>query len=384
MRMAFLGVFLVFAATVSADPIDWAQPPVGCVEELAPKDTPDRAEKIDAIYAASETQGMPPQVLYGAFMQEAYFSNLGISADGDNYSCGIGQLNVREWCEFANSSDAATKAAIEWPSTPLPCDRATMTSGIVKPFYEIAKSRAPHLKDHERGSEYYQGIAFASVAKKIEAVVAPVATDGTPPIPPIEITPEVVRARYTATSSFTRYCNDLSANIRAKALALRILFDTELPAPLQRLDTYAPGQRFARKCMRPNGKVYPLHTGWLTAVAMYNAGKYFLPRVASYYRWTKDSIQTDAAWAGFNPVKLILGLHGGGKYNPETQELNYLDLDGNPIEASWYKACIVQQHVERVVRYAALPGIRIAPVLEPKCTRAVPPQRQASSGYFDQ
>jgi len=316
-------------------------------------------------------------------MQEAGFENLGISADGGNYSCGIGQLNVREWCDWANTADAATKTSIGWPSAPIPCDEATLPAEIVKPFYEIAKSRAPTLKGDHRGSEYYSEIPFSSVAKNIEATLAPVVTDGTRPIDPIEITPEVVRKRYAAASSFTRFCGNVRHNIRAKAFALRLLFDSALPAPLKNLDTYASGQSFKRKCMRSNGKVYPLHSGWLTAVAMYNAGKKFLPRLASYYRMTKTSIETDAAWVGFTPLKLIEGLHGGGRYNGETQELNYDDLDGIPIEASWYKACIAQQHVARVIGYATLPGKMIAKSREPVCKRAVPAARQLSSGFFD-
>ena len=136
--------------------------------------------------------------------------------------------------------------------------------------------------------------------------------------------------------------------------------------------------------MRPNGKLYPLHTGWLTAVAMYNAGKKFLPRLASYYRMTKASIETDAAWAGFTPLKLIEGLDGGGRYNPETKELNYVDLDGLPIEASWYKACIVQQHVARVIGYVTRSGKTVAKSLEPTgCRQTTPVKRQMSSGFSD-
>lgn len=374
----------VSAAPVSGAPVDWAQPAVGCIEELAPSDTPERDVKIAEIYDASELHGVPPQVLFGALMQEANFLNLGISADGGNYSCGIGQLNVREWCDWANTLSPSAKKAIEWPEAAISCDEATLPAEIVKPFYAIAKTRAPTLKGDQRGSEYYADIPAAKVSLEIAAVLAPIATDGTKPIDPIVITPDVVRARYISASSFTRFCGDVHFNIRAKAQALTNLFQAAVPAPLQRLDTYAPGEHFNRKCMRPNGKLYPLHTGWLTAVAMYNAGKKFLPRLASYYRMTKASIETDAAWAGFTPLKLIEGLDGGGRYNPETKELNYVDLDGLPIEASWYKACIVQQHVARVIGYVTRSGKTVAKSLEPTgCRQTTPVKRQMSSGFSD-
>lgn len=385
MRIAPWAFLLSFGSSISAfaAPIDWAQPPVGCIEELAPRATPDRDAKIAEIYDASERNGVPPQVLFGALMAEGAFANLGLSADGGNYSCGIGQLNVREWCDWANTADAKTKAAMEWPAAGVSCDEAMLPAEIVKPFYDIAKSRAPNLKGDERGSSYYGDIPFKAVSASLAVIQPPVVTDGTASVPPIAITPEVILGRYAAASSFTRYCGDVRLNIRAKGQALKNLFDAAVPAPLQRLEIYPAGEHFNRKCMRSNGKAYPLHTGWLMAVAMYNAGKKFVPRLASYYRMTKASIETDAAWVGFNPLKLIEGLFGGGRYNAETGELNYLDLDGLPIEASWYKACIAQRHVANVMGFVALPGKTIGKSLA-KCARATPPARQVSSGFFDQ
>ncbi|MBS1960656.1 MAG: hypothetical protein JST04_00460 [Bdellovibrionales bacterium] len=369
--------------TADAAPIDWAQPPVGCVADLAPATAEDRTAKVEEIEASAARVGMPPQLLFGALMQEAGFANLGISADGGNFSCGIGQINVREWCNWANALSPAEKQAIEWPAAEQACDEATLPTEIVRSFYDIARARAPKLSGETRGSRYYGDIAFATVAKKVEAVLAPIATGGTTPITPIEITPAVVRARYSAASSFTRYCGDVRKNIQAKATALRRLFDTEIPEPLRRRDTYPAGRSFARKCGKVSPAVYPLHTGWLMAIAMYNAGKHFLPRVASYYSITKETIGTDAGWADFTPLRLIEGLYGGGRFNPETKELNYFDLDGSPIEASWWKACIVQQHVARVIGYATLPGKSIARSLEPAGCKKIPSEkRQLSSGFF--
>lgn len=370
----FLAVIWSLSAHAAA--VDWAQPPVGCIEELAPQATDDREAKISEIYDASDRHGLPPQVLFGALMQEASFTNLKISSDGGNFSCGIGQINVREWCDWANGLTPTEKKAIDWAPGKIPCDEANMPAGVVKPFYDIAKTR----------SGDYSQIAFHEVRKQISEVLMPIPTDGTAtPVPPVEITPDLVAARYQAASSFTRHCGDVRKNIRAKALAIRILFDEAVPAGLRKTETYPVGKQFNRKCMRSNGKVYPLHTGWLMAVAMYNAGKKFLPRVASYYQMTKADFENEASWQGFTPESLIEGLHGGGRYNPETKELNYFDLDGNPIEASWFKACIVQRHVARVIHYSTLPGKKIAQSLERGngCTQAVPAYRQVMSGVAE-
>ncbi len=455
-----------FALSVNASTIDWAQPPVGCIEEFAPraesKTCPDlsamtnpfgpirdvlspddlaywgstahatefevcrareierrqqsgqspakgwpkefawmtlhaiedRDAKISEIYDAADRHGIPPQVLFGALMQESLFSNAGISEDGGNYSCGIGQINVREWCDFGNSLDPATKKSIEWPETAIPCDEISLPPAVVGSFYDIARSRAPGTSYFERGPELYGKIPFPVVKDKIAKVVAeidmpptinaqgiPVPTASPSPAPPP--TPEIVATRYQAASSFTRYCGDLHRNIRAKALALRILYDDAVPAALKKQDLYAPGESFHRKCIRSGGNAYPLNTGWLTAVAMYNAGKKFIPRVASYFRMTKATFDDGSAWKDFTPKKLIEGLHWGGKYNPETKKLNYFDLDGVPIEASWYKACIAQRHVAHVIGFTTLPGHEIANSLERGgCTQNVPAYRRNSSGQI--
>lgn len=455
-----------FTTSAVAAPIDWAQPPVACIEELAPraesKPCPDlsamtnptgsirsvltgdelaywgssarngelevcrareikrrqdagtltlkgwpkelawmtlravedRDLKISEIYRASATHGLPPQILFGAFMQESYFADLGISADGNNFSCGIGQVNVREWCDWANSLDATAKNQIEWPLAGLPCDEISLPPATVSPFFDVARSRAPGTSSYERGSHLYQKISFASVKEKIAKIVwmidlpptigpdgIPVPTVSPSPAPPP--TAEVVATRYQAASSFTRYCGDVQKNIRAKALALKILYDEAVPAGLKQKDHYAPGEKFQRKCIQSGGRSYPLNTGWLTAVAMYNAGKKFVPRVASYFRMDKAAVEDVSTWKDFTPKKLIEGLHWGGKYNSETKKLNYFDLDGLPVEASWYKACIVQRHVARVVGFSTLPGYEIVRALDRQgCNQTVPAYRRTSSGHI--
>jgi hypothetical protein len=373
----FTVYLLSFLASISdAAPIDWAQPPVGCVEELAPKASEDRSIKIEEVYRATETQGIPPQILFGALMAESAFKNLGITADGGNYSCGIGQINVREWCFWANTLGNQARTEISWPTANVNCAEEFLPALTVKPFYDIAK---------KRGGDAYNDISFESVKTGVTNAAAPVVTDGTETPPVITVTPEVAAARFMAASSFTRFCRETRSNIRAKAVALRKLFDEEVPAPLRSREFYGVGEGFKRHCIHSSGNAYPLHTGWLMAVAMYNAGKKFLPRLASFYGMTKNSILTDAAWDGFDPEKLVEGLYGGGKYNLETKELNYYDLEGNPIEASWYKACIAQRHVANVVQFSSRPGVTIVRSLERPgtCSQVTPNTRQATSGFLE-
>jgi hypothetical protein len=442
----------------AAQTVDWAQPAVGCIEELAPRmpsepcpdlsglkdplDTipgttaaqassaevcrgleiqrriqngsladegwpkeyswmvvhslDDRDTKISEIYDATERYGIPPQILFGALKQESFFSNIGISADGGNYSCGIGQISVHEWCQWANTLDSAAKRSIDWPDTAIPCDIISLPSASTKPFYDIVRRKNSGISEFERRSDLYGGIGFNSVKGELGKIVTefdipptigphgeliPAPAPAHSPAPPP--TAQDVTTRFQAASSFTRHCTDVSENIRAKAFALHVLYDDKVPAGLKTLDTYAPGESFHRKCMRSGGGSYPLSTAWLTAVAMYNAGPRFIPRVASYYRMTKETFDDGSAWKDFTPKKMIEGLLWGGKYNPASKDLDYFDLDGSPVEASWFKACVVQRHIAHVIEYASIPGHDlVGTAARESCEKRVPGYRQNSPGQI--
>ncbi|MBC7386258.1 MAG: hypothetical protein H7301_08885 [Cryobacterium sp.] len=377
---SLISILFSSPALASYSAVDWAQPPVGCIEEVAPGKKGITSE----IYAAMDRHGISPQILLGALMQESNLKNLGISPDGGNYSCGIGQLNVREWCEWANSLDDGKRIAVGWPTGNIACDESNLPSTTTEPFFRWVEKKSSEQDSEARGFDLYQVITFKNLHDDLKKVRAPVITDGTESPPQILVTEEVLKARFLAGSSFTRFCGDERFSIRAKAFALAKLFNEEVPEPLRTRERYENGKKFSRKCQKIQSGVYPLHTGWLMAVAMYNAGKKFLPRVASYYRISSEESGRHEAWAEFDPTHLVAALEGGGVYNPETKELNYLDFNGNPIEASWMKACIAQQHVARVIRFVTRPGFEIARSLTPRgCFQTPPPARREASGFFD-
>jgi biopolymer transport protein TolR len=74
-----------------------------------------RDEKIRLISEASEREGVPAQIIVGAFSAESLFANLGIVEDGGNYSCGMGQVNLSEWCQWIRSQSDFMKVSLGWP-----------------------------------------------------------------------------------------------------------------------------------------------------------------------------------------------------------------------------------------------------------------------------
>ncbi|MEK7355201.1 MAG: hypothetical protein AAB250_02040, partial [Bdellovibrionota bacterium] len=117
--------------------------------------------KVDAIYSASRASGVPALALTGALMQESLFAELGISDDGDNFSCGVAQINLYEWCNWANGLSAAKKLEIGWPQTGhrcLPDDRL-----LIKPFFEIAKTKS---STSNVDTDHFKGIKLQDVVAK--------------------------------------------------------------------------------------------------------------------------------------------------------------------------------------------------------------------------
>ena len=190
MRLSLLAVFLltpqISHASEAVVAVDWAQPPVACVEEVVPSMpdrkcldlsslpdpykelptnidatelaywkshkqplfscraqevmrreqlhpgtfTPGKIEiawmqlfavknapiKISAVYEASRKEKVPVQVLAGALYQESMYAELGVTVDGGNFSCGVGQVNIMEWCRWANAQRRSVKEKVSWPA----------------------------------------------------------------------------------------------------------------------------------------------------------------------------------------------------------------------------------------------------------------------------
>jgi hypothetical protein len=327
-------------------------------------------EKLKAIQAATLKYEIPPQVLMGAMKQESLMSSLGVSPDGGNYSCGMSQLNIQEWCLSMNSLSSEDKAKYGWPSD-LSCDGDALPTNIVKPFYDIAIKNLGTRPSYELTSEDFKGIRSEDVVANFPAGNTSLQTK-----------------RYQAATSFVNNCQDISLSISFKARTLKSLYDNFVPSKLKQQEIYSEGKTFPRACKNAyTSKYYPLHTGWLMAVAMYNAGPMQSKLVGYYYQAKSSELPA------MNPLDLIEALHWGGKYKPGTDNITFSDMDSAKklgffmrkapvLTQSWFKSCIVQRHVARVIQHVTLPSESIAKSLDQEgCKQSgVPEYRQVSSG----
>ncbi len=316
-------------------------------------------EKLAAVNEASEKYEIPPQVLLGAMRQESLLSSLGVSPDGGNYSCGISQLNIREWCGSINKLTTEEKEKYGWPES-IDCEDDTIPTDIVKPFYDIAASKLGGRPSYQLTAADFAGITKKQVEKNF-----PKASRG------------VQEKRFQAVTSFVNYCQDIRLATLFKARTLRGLFLNFAPKDLREQNLYSTGETFNRTCASPyKSKAYPLHTGWILAVAMYNAGP-VQSKLLDHYFQIKDN-----QYPTLSPLDLIEALHWGGKYSSSSHTLEFKDQSGKQFTQKWFKSCIVQRHVARVIQHVTLPVESIAKSLEKEgCKQdTVPEYRKESSG----
>ena len=336
--------------------------------------------KIDSIYQASEKTGMPSQILLGALTQESLMADLGLAADGGNYSCGIGQLNIQEWCRFAQSASPDLQRQMGWPRELIQaylgthadaeiCADPLLLPALASPFYKIGLERLGDLPSYRLQPEHLKNINFEEVV------------DGFP-----AAGEDLQRLRFGAIRSFLSSCSDFRYGIPAKAHELERIFYTSVPRALREAQTYPLGQSFHRSCRGEKSGVYPLHSGWLLADAVYNAGPAVVSSLEYYLRLDPVSSNSPNTWMDFEPTDLISALYWGGKYNPDTELLESFDFDGNRHTRTWFKTCVVQRHIARVIQHVTLPGYLLADTLEgpngcgSPLKSLVPAARQISSG----
>ncbi|MBC7539190.1 MAG: hypothetical protein H7281_10240 [Bacteriovorax sp.] len=316
-------------------------------------------EKLEAIEAASLKVGIPPQVLIGAMKQESLLSSLGVSPDGGNYSCGMAQLNIQEWCQSMNRLPEADKTALGWPA--ISCDESVLPTDIIKPFYDIAIKNIGTRAGYQLAAEDFNGITAQDVVGSFSSS-------------------NIQDKRYQAVTSFVHNCQNISLSISFKAQTLKGLYDNFVPKSLKDAELYTEGKTFPRACKNAyTSRAYPLHTGWLLAVAMYNAGPGQAKLLGHYYQ-VKDN-----KFPAINPLGLIEALHWGGKWKKGTDNVLFKDQDGNKLTQRWFKSCIVQRHVARVIQHVTLPAESIAKSLDQEGCKmtGVPEYRQVSSGIKD-
>ncbi len=317
-------------------------------------------EKLAEIKKASEEFGMPEQILIGAMRQESLLSALGVSSDGGNYSCGMSQLNLQEWCRGISKLSESDQHKYAWPYG-ISCDEETLPLIIVKPFYDLAIKNLSTKPLYLLNSSHFQSIQFQDVSSSLPKAVT-----------------ELQQKRFAAVKSFVANCQDVSLSIHFKAQTLKDLFDKYVPEPLKSSQRYQSGETYQRKCNSLyTSQFYPLHTGWLLAVAMYNAGPLQSKILEHYYQIDADHLPD------LNPKDLIEALHWGGRWKKNTALIEFESSDNNKYTQKWFKSCIVQRHIARVVQHVTIPSMSIAKSLEQApCSplAEVPDYRKKSSG----
>ncbi|MES2526476.1 MAG: hypothetical protein V4598_05290 [Bdellovibrionota bacterium] len=303
-------------------------------------------KKLQSVISASKKYSIPPHVLLGAITQESLLASLGISPDGGNYSCGIAQLNISEWCEGVQSLTQAEKDAIKWPA--IAC--SSINSAMIEPFYNIAFRRLGTRPDYRITASDFAGITASDV--------------------------RLPEKTFLAVNSFIQNCQNDELSIRFKANVLKNLFVNYVPSEMKNRELYTQDSQRPASCKVPNTtNYYPLHSGWLLAVAAYNAG----PRVSSLVEHYFSNVSPLPAIA---PKDLVEALHWGGKVRAGTSSVVFTGRNGKTLTQSWYKSCVVQRHVSRVVQHVTLPGQTILKSLEkvPCANGEVPEYRRNTSG----
>lgn len=322
--------------------------------------TANHDAKVAAVYAASRASGVPPLVLTGALYQESLFAELGVSDDGDNYSCGVAQINLYEWCNWASSLDAKKKAEIGWTDA----HRCQTGDRLwVKPFFEIAKQRKGFGTAVE--SKYFEGITLDDVVTRL---------------PPADRATQ--EKRFRLASSFLRNCTNPTNAIAAKAYELADLFRVFVPSGMKKAQRTLD---VPVRCERTGATgTYPLHVGWLLAVGAYNAGPRVVEAMIHSRGFTPEQLEDPATFQNFSPMDLVTSLFWAGKWNPVTDKMRVTTRAGQTTEMNWIKLCIVQRHVSRIVEHVTIPSAQpLTHSLETvygTCTKDVPEIRQTSDG----
>ena len=144
-------------------------------DELAPV---DHDEKVAAVYAAAEEYNLSPVVLAGAILQESGAADLGIGRDFDNWTCGLSQISVNEWCPWIESKSPEFQDQLGWPreliaqfkahhlGTDICAENTFIAREHVRPFQAIAIDRMK--KDIHSKVEYLLRPEYLIQPKPIE------------------------------------------------------------------------------------------------------------------------------------------------------------------------------------------------------------------------
>lgn len=318
----------------------------------AGKNAKDKLKKMEA---AAVENGMPIHALIGALTQESLLSDLGMSPDGGNYSCGIGQLNVSEWCKGMNALPLSEQQALRWPK--IQCE--LVTPAMLTPFYKIASTRLNGRPTYQIDASDFSGITQAQVVAEFPEASAAAQT-----------------LRFQALTSFIQNCQNYALGIKFKAYNLRTLFEAYVPAKLRKAEMYGPGEALNLSCQNPNpSRFYPLHTGWLLTLAIYNAGPSMAKLLEHYYQAGGETLPA------LKPNDLIEALYWGGEFHENDGRIHYQGANQRSYSQTWTKSCVVQRHVSRVIQHVTRPGVVLASSLEEiPCAQGISETRKNASG----
>ena len=296
------------------------------------------AEKVASIYEASRIHKIPAQVLTGALYQESLLAELGITEDGSNYSCGIGQINLQEWCHWANKQSSEKRKKMGWPNG-VSCKHLSRT--LVKPYYEIAVTRLGGLPKYRLTADHFKGIELKSVRSAW---------------PGFDENTRVLN--HKAVRSFIQSCQNPRDSIAAKANELALLYSMHVSkTALRASDFYQGKNKYQRKC-REEGhtSAYPLNTGWLLAVGMYNYGPDALDVVANYNEWSTRDLGDPRAIGRLDVRSMVEAVYWSGRWDPKAERLLMFTPSGKPKRTTWKKQCVLYNHIAGIVRHVTIPG----------------------------
>jgi hypothetical protein len=344
----------------------------------------DAPAKMREIYAAANANDMPPQILTGALIQESDMLDLSISTDANNWSCGIGQINLLEWCAWANQETPEVKSRIHWPSAEVAqlmkenpetdlCSGYFMRAAFAKPFYDIGTERLVNARPQvvktdldmvlsEKNMLEPKPIAYDDLSWALDNITR--AKMSCPhrnryneeclTIKPVKNEVKAAYLRYLMAKSFAENCSLHENGIPAKAYNLRLIHDA-LPASIKAAQQYPEHSTYARTCLlHPTTRAYPLSVSWMLADTVYNAGEEILPGIYEYWKrvkWTPEEV---------GPEQLAVSVDYALK---EKKVTKHMADDG---------VCESQFHIRSVVKNMTLPGdenviVDPAPPISKKC-----------------
>jgi hypothetical protein len=293
----------------------------------------DREEKIQAIYNAAENTGMPPQFLYGILELESKITDLGITVDSENYSCGTGSLNLTQWCEWMTKQDEITQRVLGWPAH-TPCDDRHVAASLVgSVFHQVFDENTPWITqmDSSRYAKVDDRVILAEL-KKLHPQSSYV----------------LRKKQLSAIRSFTNHCFMPGYSIPATAFSIKKIYDELIPEYLKVQQRFLPGQAAPISCLRSyRSEYFPMHPGWMLAYAAHNMGDEAVDIFDYYFREErqKNPMRT------FTAQDVIDGLFWGGKLSTidgKQYITHYQNSSREPQSIDFFWPCIAHSNVFNV------------------------------------